>query len=210
MSSRDALTAAVVLFGVFLVLTGLVVVDHDLAVDQSVLNWIVGERRSGVTSAFQVLTYLGSGWVLYPLAAVAAGIWWVRDRDWHPGAMLAASLVGATILYTVCKAIIERPRPPAVDAVRLYTNWSFPSGHATQSMAFYGMLAFLAVGGRLRPRWPWVAAGVAILLVGATRVYLGAHWLTDVLGGWALGGSWWMLVVSAGLVVGWVRTRVLR
>jgi len=209
-SSRDALTASVVLFGVFLMLTGLVVVDHDLAVDRSVLDWIVGERTSGLTSAVQTLTYLGSGWVLYPLAVAAAVLWWWRDRDWRPGALLTASLLGATVLYTVTKAIVERPRPPAADAVRTYTNWSFPSGHATQSMAFYGMLAFLVAGGRLRPRWPWVAAGALVLLVGASRIYLGAHWLTDVLGGWTLGGSWWLLVAATGLAVGWSGTRVLR
>lgn len=209
-SSRDAITVSAVLFGVFLVLTGLVVVDRDLVVDRSILDWIVDERTSGLTSALQLLTYLGSGWVLYPGAAVAAGLWWRRDSDWHPGALLAASLLGATVLYTVIKAIIERPRPPAADAVSTYTNWSFPSGHATQSMAFYGMLAFLIAGGRLRPRWPWAAAAVLVIIVGASRIYLGAHWFTDVLGGWALGGSWWMVVVSAGLAVGWVRPRVLR
>src|SRR5690242_19440500 len=107
------------------------------------------------------------------------------------------------------KAIIERPRPPAAEAVGTVTNWSFPSGHATQSIACYGMLAFLITGGRLRPWWPWAVAGVLTLVVGVSRIYLGAHWLTDVLGGWALGGSWWMLVTAAGLTLGWVQARLL-
>lgn len=209
MSSREALTVSAALLGVFLILTGLVVVDRDLVVDRSLLEWIVDERTSGLTSAVQLLTHLGSGWVLYPLTAVAAGVWWWRDSDWRPGVLLAASLLGATVLYGVTKAAVERPRPPVADAVGTYTNWSFPSGHATQSMAFYGMLAFLIAGGRVRPAWPWATAGVLVLIVGASRIYLGAHWLTDVLGGWALGGSWWMAVVAAGISAGWVRTRVL-
>ena len=159
MSSRQALTVSAALLGVFLILTGLVVVDRDLVVDRSLLEWIVDERTSGLTSAVQLLTHLGSGWVLYPLTAVAAGVWWWRDSDWRPGVLLAASLLGATVLYGVTKAAVERPRPSAADAVGTYTNWSFPSGHATQSMAFYGMLAFLIAGGRLRPVWPWATAG---------------------------------------------------
>jgi undecaprenyl-diphosphatase len=210
MSRRDAVTVSVVLFGVFLVLAGLVIVDRDLVVDRSLLEWIADERTSGLNSVFRLVTHLGSGWVLYPLTAVAAGLLWRRDGDFRRGALLAASLLGATVLYGVTKAIIERPRPPAAEAVGTFTNWSFPSGHATQSIACYGMLAFLITGGNLRPRWPWMAAGVLTLVAGVSRIYLGAHWLTDVLGGWALGGSWWMLVTAAGLTVGWVRARVLR
>ena len=113
MSSRGALTVSAALLGVFLILTGLVVVDRDLVVDRSLLEWIVDERTSGLTSAVQLLTHLGSGWVLYPLTAVAAGVWWWRDSDWRPGVLLAASLLGATVLYGVTKAAVERPRPPA-------------------------------------------------------------------------------------------------
>jgi undecaprenyl-diphosphatase len=210
MTSRRALTISTALLGVFLVLAGVVVIDRSLEIDRAVLEWIVDHRAARLTPAMQLVTHLGSGWVLYPLTALAAGFWWWRDGDWQKGVLLAASLLGATVLYNVGKALIQRPRPSAADAVGTFTNWSFPSGHATQSMAFYGMLAFLIAGGRLRPAWPWATAGVLVLIVGASRIYLGAHWLTDVLGGWALGGSWWMAVVAAGISAGWVRTRVLR
>jgi undecaprenyl-diphosphatase len=210
MTSRRALTISIALLGVFLVLAGVVVIDRSLGIDRVVLEWVVDHRTARLTPAMQLVTHLGSGWVLYPLTALAAGFWWWRDADWRKGALLTASLLGATVLYNVGKALIQRPRPSAADAIGTFTNWSFPSGHATQSIACYGMLAFLITTGRLRPLWPWLAAAVLTALVGASRIYLGAHWLTDVLGGWALGGSWWMLIVSAALAARWVGPRVLR
>ena len=117
--------------------------------------------------------------------------------------MLATSLAGSTVLYIIFKQVIERPRPPAEDALATYANWSFPSGHATQSIAFFAMLLVLNSFKR-RPDWPWVVAGTCVLAVGASRIYLGAHWFTDVLGGYALGATWVSLVTAVGLSAHWI------
>jgi len=173
--------------------------SDTLSVDQSVLTWVGEHRSSGVTSAMRTVTWLGSAAVLYPATLVLALYWWRRERDWRPGAMLAASLAGSTALYNIFKRIIERPRPPASDALGTYSHWSFPSGHATQCMAFFAMLLVLAwLTGRPRLRLSAVAtAPVVVLAVGASRIYLGAHWFTDVLGGYALGGAWVSLLAAA-------------
>jgi undecaprenyl-diphosphatase len=184
----------------FVALAIVVSTSDTLSVDQSVLTWVGEHRGSAVTSAMRTVTWLGSAAVLYPATLVLAFYWWRRDRDWRTGAMLAASLAGSTVLYNVFKRIVERTRPPAKDALGTYTHWSFPSGHATQCMAFFAMLLVLACfAGRARLGL-WVTATAAVVLVvGASRIYLGAHWFTDVLGGYALGGGWVALFTGIGL-----------
>ena len=191
---------------VFVALAIVVSMSNTLSVDQSVLTWVGEHRGSALTSAMRTVTWLGSAAVLYPATLVLAFYWWRRDRDWRSGAMLAASLAGSTVLYNIFKRIIERPRPPAKDALGTYTHWSFPSGHATQCMAFFAMLLVLACfAGRARLRVWVTAAAAVVLVVGASRIYLGAHWFTDVLGGYALGGAWVALLTAIGLTTTLVR-----
>ncbi len=174
--------------------------SDTLSVDQSVLTWVGEHRSSAVTSAMRTVTWLGSAAVLYPATLVLALDWWRRERDWRAGALLAASLAGSTALYNIFKRITERPRPPASDALGTYSHWSFPSGHATQCMAFSAMLLVLVwLTGRPRLQLRAIAAAVVVLAVGASRIYLGAHWFTDVLGGYALGAAWVSLLTAVGL-----------
>jgi membrane-associated phospholipid phosphatase len=192
---------------VFIALATVVSISNSLSVDESVVTWVGQHRSSAVTSALQLVTWLGSATVLYPATIVLALWWWRRERDWRSGAMLAGALAGSTALYNIFKPIIERPRPPAHEAVGTYTHWSFPSGHATQCMGFFAMLLVLVCfAGRTRLRLWATAATLIVLTVGASRIYLGAHWLTDVLGGYALGGAWVSFLTAVGLTTAWIRT----
>ena len=188
---------------VFLALALIAATNPSPSIDHSVLAWIDDHRTSAMTAAMKLVTWLGSAALLYPATLVAAVYWRRRDHDWRAGAMLAMSLAGSTVLYNVFKRIIERPRPPTQDALATYAHWSFPSGHATQSMAFGAMLIVL-VSSRHRSTWQPVVACACVLAVGASRIYLGAHWFTDVLGGYALGAAWASLVVTVGLTAGWI------
>jgi undecaprenyl-diphosphatase len=191
---------------VFVALAIVVSASDTLSLDQSILTWVGEHRGSALTSAMRTVTWLGSAAVLYPATLVFALYWWRRDRDWRAGAMLAASLAGSTALYNVFKRIIERPRPPAKDALGTYTHWSFPSGHATQCMAFFAMLLVLVYFAGRPPLRLWaILAAAVVLVVGASRIYLGAHWFTDVLGGYALGGAWVALLTAVGLTTTLVR-----
>jgi membrane protein DedA with SNARE-associated domain/membrane-associated phospholipid phosphatase len=171
--------------------------DDTALADPHVTAWVIAHRTGWATSALQVLTWLGSTAVIIP-AGIAVGLYFVlRRRDWRPLTLLAAAVVGAVGLYNIFKALVGRPRPPAAIWIGHYTGASFPSGHATQSAAFYAMLAIvLGAGLAFRKRAIlWVAAALVVLVVGASRIYLGAHWLTDVLAGYALGATWVAIVV---------------
>ena len=117
----------------------------------------------------------------------------------RPLALLSAAALGAEALYTVVKEVVGRPRPSSVDAVQRFAGKAFPSGHATLAAATWCAVAVLAAAGT--SRWSrkvlwWALATAVITAVGLSRLYLGAHWLTDVLGGWALGGMWLAAIMT--------------
>ena len=125
--------------------------------------------------------------------AVAAWLWW-QGRQRLAGALLSIILVGRA-LGEAQKYWIARVRPDMEPHLVVVKTSSFPSGHATSSMIFYLTLALaLTVG----TRWHRVAAGGAIflsLLIGTSRVMLGVHWPSDVIGGWTFGMLWVLLTL---------------
>ncbi|MDP9341389.1 MAG: bifunctional DedA family/phosphatase PAP2 family protein [Actinomycetota bacterium] len=181
------------------------VVGHDDSSrwDPHVESFVLAHRAGALTAMMKAVTWLGSTAVLIPMVALVGGYFLLRRKDWRPLAKLAVALAGAVVLADIVKPLVGRPRPPARFGLGYsFNGWAFPSGHATQALAVWGMLAVILVGVANRHRALVVATAASIvLLVGASRVYLGAHWLTDVLGGYALGGLWLCIVVTA-LVAG--------
>jgi membrane-associated phospholipid phosphatase len=172
-------------------LTWNIVADVGLArLDPRVQGLVVRHRTEWLTEAFRGLTWLGSTVVLGPLVGLAGAIFLVRGRHVLPAILPAAALIATVLAKNGVKALIERPRPLPTLAIGS-TGFAFPSGHAADSVAVFAMLALiLATGQSSHARWAiWGGAALVALVVGASRVYLGAHWLTDVLGGWALAGA---------------------
>jgi undecaprenyl-diphosphatase len=130
---------------------------------------------------------------LSPLGLLAAGIF--LYRGWRRGALLVVvTLVGAWVLDVGLKLLFARARPrPFYDYYPAPESYSFPSGHALFSVCFFGGLAVLLTH-RIRPLPAqvavWLAALALVLLIGGSRVYLGVHYPTDVLGGYAVGVIW--------------------
>ena len=180
------------------------VVGHDEAalVDPRVSAWVVAHRTDSLTSVVRLVTWLGSTAVVVPAALIVGFFFFVRHRRWQPFALLAAAVAGAVGLYDIVKPLVDRPRPPSAIWIGHYSGSAFPSGHATQSIAFYATLAVvLGIGRSLRAKAVlWSSATVVAVAVGASRLYLGAHWTTDVLGGYALGATWVAVVVVVWLV----------
>jgi undecaprenyl-diphosphatase len=192
---------AALLAWIFGALTQDVIAHEEAAgLDPRVHAFVVAHRTGWLTLIMRNVTWLGSNYVLVPVL-LAATVALLRRRDRRAVGRLWAVFLGAVALYTLAKPLVNRPRPPETDLIGQVSGAAYPSGHATQAIAAWGALAVVLAAGRsARARALLLsAAAVVVLLVGASRVYLGAHWLTDVLGGYALGGAWLALVIALGL-----------
>ncbi|WP_158600553.1 phosphatase PAP2 family protein [Tessaracoccus antarcticus] len=201
-----ALMAGII--GVGILLDG--VVEHgDLSLyDPSVTSAFIADRSAGLTTLAGALTLLGSVTVLLPLTVVALAVLALRRR-WRQAVLLAAGMSMAVVLTVVVKHLVERPRPGAIDLLGpVDTGFAFPSGHTLNATVFYGIVAGLLVVS-LRGFWPRagvILAWLALVFgVGASRVYLGYHWMTDVLAGWSLGAA--VLAAVALMAVVWSRRK---
>lgn len=144
--------------------------------------------------ALEAVSLLGRPVVL---AAVVAGVaaWSIRIDRLRTAVFLVATTASGAVLGSIVKLLVARPRPEVDHPVSTAFGHSFPSGHAMHSTIVLGAV-FLAVGwsdSRLRRRAAGLATAAAVLLVGTSRLLLGVHFLTDVLGGFALGATWLVL-----------------
>ena len=171
---------------------------HEEAVltDPGVTRFVVDHRVAWATALMKSVTWLGSNVVMIPLVVLVGGYFLFRDRDWRPAAFMAAALVGANVTYRLVKSWVGRPRPPGSLHLIEVSGFSFPSGHATVAVACWGLAALLIGAGRsIRAKLVvWAAAVLIVGLVGLSRIYLGVHWWTDVVAGFALGGLWLCLL----------------
>lgn len=169
---------------------------HSL--DQPVLDWFVA-HRSGWATALATLLAAAGGTVAMTAVTVAAVLALLWRRRWWPAGVVAVTSAGAGLLVLGFKHLYERRRPPAADQVIHYHGYALPSGHALGTTVVLGVVAaVVALGARpLAARVAAVAsASVLALLVGVSRLYLAAHWLTDVVTGWLLGGAWLAVAVT--------------
>jgi undecaprenyl-diphosphatase len=147
----------------------------------------------------RIVTGLGGSGLLIPLVVVL-GLWYRRRAgSWRPLALLGSAYVGALLLSNGLKELADRGRPPAALAIGHYDSPAFPSGHATHAAAVWVMVGVVlasSAADRRRRVATWVAVATVVVVVGVSRLYLAAHWLTDVLAGWAIGGLWALTMYS--------------
>jgi membrane protein DedA with SNARE-associated domain/membrane-associated phospholipid phosphatase len=180
---------------VFLGILEDVVNGDPLVLADSAIYRALQEIRSPVADAVMIgITELGDPKVVVAVTAVVF-LWLAWKRAWHTAAFWLVAVAGASALNTAIKVTLHRARPDEL----LYSGWSafsFPSGHSTTNLVLYGFLAVL-VARELRPAPRLsVALGALILvfLIAVSRLYLGAHWFSDVVGGAAFGSVWLMLL----------------
>ena len=179
-------TAALV---VFLLLALQLVTGTGLAaLDAGITHWLQARRSGWLDAVMLVVSHSHSTTVVLIAAVLLAGGCWRRgDR---PAALSLAVVPVGELLNVGLKHLFERPRPVVAEPLVHLTTYSFPSGHAVASTLFYGALCALVLQ-RVRSRaWRGVAVGFAafmVLLVSFSRVYLAAHYASDVLAGIAVG-----------------------
>lgn len=200
--STVTLTGTGVAAGLFALQAGVVdaVADPDgiSAADTPALQWLVDHRAPFATAAATAVSLVGGTSAMAVLAAVVVLVLWFRRRRWEAG-VVAVATAGAAILVETLKNIYDRPRPPQATRLVVETNYSLPSGHALGSTVVLGIVAAVAVlvlRGTAARTTAVVLAAVLVVAVGLSRLYLGVHWLTDVLDGWLVGGAWLALCVT--------------
>ena len=169
-------------------------------VDLPVARWFADHRSASLTSVMKWSTRIGDPEVLWALLAVVALGWLARTRRWGVALFLLVALVGGALGVDVIKDLVERPRPPTRFAAVRADGFAFPSGHAALTTVGFGALAY--VHGAAVRAWAWrvaiwAGAVLVMVLVGFSRTYLGVHWMSDVLGGYALGAAWLAIVITA-------------
>jgi membrane-associated phospholipid phosphatase len=158
------------------------------------------------------VTELGSVWFLSLLSIVTVIMLWVRKRDKWGILFFIIGIGGGGLLTKILKFYYERGRPsinPEYDAV----GYSFPSGHSMGSLIFYGFVTYFIVRSERRKAIKWIvaaSAGILVIWIGITRIYLGAHFPSDVIAGHLAGAIWLILSILAMEWVTWQHANSVR
>ena len=179
--------------------------DGTAVLDRPVAAFIAARRSGALTVVMREVSAVGGPVVLAAVTAAAGVLLAILRRQWGPAVAAAVTVAGSAVLIVVFKQALGRPRPPLAGAVAAADGYAFPSAHAAVAVAAFGVLAYLCAAG-LRS-WAgrvaiWATAAVLAAAVGISRVYLGVHWTTDVLGGWAFGACWAAVVITGWAAAG--------
>jgi len=220
------LTVGIIVSAIFIylflnILFGLFTQDLLVMSDLRVLNIAATYRTPSLDQFMFFITTLGSGEVIFTGASVFA-IFFYLTNHWRYLVSILTSVVFGEFFYRIFKHVIERPRPPISLSLVHASGYSFPSGHAFMAMAFYGLITYfiyrsfkdfrvrhissLKIGLKYRKfivKYNKTLRAGAIMLfalligfIGYSRIYLGVHWPTDVLAGFAAGAAWITVFVT--------------
>jgi len=195
------LTLLVLSFSYVLALFGGVVedfisADPFVAIDHATAQLVANYRMPELVSPFIWITALGTRAIVVPLILLSALILWVLKRPWFILPLFISS-AGASIMSALGKIAFQRPRP--LEAVLLEQSYSFPSGHATIAVAFYGFLGYLLI--RSTSSWRqqvnrFFLSASLVFLIALSRIVLGVHYLSDVWAGLLVGTMWLIIAIS--------------
>ncbi len=160
-----------------------------VAFDSTITGWVRADITPGLTCWMILITGLGNLDFATALTTLAT-LFLFACREWREGLGVAAASLSSWLLYSWLKPVFQRPRPDLPHLVPA-GGYSFPSGHATATAALFFTLAMIYchhTGYRTGRALVLAVAALLVLLVGVSRVYLGVHYPSDVLAGWAAGG----------------------
>jgi len=174
--------------------------DGLSSLDEPVLELAISLRTPQNVALAQFITNLGGAIGLAILTIVIVVVMTVRWRSRTPVLLLSIGTAGSLLMTAVGKQLVGRARPPVADAVPPYeTSPAFPSGHALNNTVVACLIAYLLLLHLTSLLWRIVSMALAVIwfvTIGLTRVFLGYHWLTDVIAGWLLGLAWTAMVIT--------------
>jgi len=169
-----------------------------LSLDQSIFQLIQPMQAAWLTPIMTFITNVISPVTLPIFALIIIG-WLIYRKRIEKAIVVIIALGGGFALETILKILVARPRPPI--GLITETDFSFPSGHATLSIIFFSLMIYLFKD-KLKNKilkWSYVSTNVILcLLVGFSRLYLGVHWFSDVIGGYVIGLLWVILILVSG------------
>lgn len=173
--------------------------DPLTVIDMNVATWLHARATPTLTACMLFVSHLGST-LFVSMVSVAVAVWLLWRAYWYRLFAFILSVPGGMLLNVALKHAFHRGRPVFDDPILQLTTYSFPSGHAMAATLLYGALAAFAVW-RIRAwRWRVLAAFTAfllIVLIDFSRIYLGVHYLSDVLAGTAAGVAWLALCLTS-------------
>lgn len=175
--------------------------DGIAGFDEPLLAWVVAHRGPAADAVVTVFTTSGGPIWMPVVTVIATGLLVWRLRTWAPLVLMLIAVAGSLAMTVVGKAVVGRHRPPLEYAVPPYeSSASFPSGHSLNSMVITAVLVYFLLthlAGLLARTVAVLAGGAYAGAMGLSRVYLGHHWLSDVLAAWTLGLCWVGLLITA-------------
>lgn len=165
--------------------------------DLSLISWIQGYESPALTQVMKGFTWLGSAPVVFVLSCITLLVLYKVFHQRKELVLFAIVTAGTGILEAVLKRLFARPRPTLHRLIE-ESGYSFPSGHAMGAMAFYGILTYLLwnhIPTRRGRVWLLIVNSLLILFIGVSRIYLGVHFPSDILGGYAVSAFWLVLSI---------------
>lgn len=166
--------------------------------DLRIINLISQLRTPPVNQFMLFITYLAKGEII-TVAVLFSLIILFLLRKWSYFRSLLIFVLGGELFVWIIKNIVERPRPPLSEALITETSYSFPSGHSFVAIAFYGLIAFFLFD-TFKKKYlkllTLILGFILIILIGISRIYLGAHWPSDVLASYASGLAWLSIIIT--------------
>jgi len=173
--------------------------DLIIQADLRILNLVQVLREPLFNKIMAFITYLG-GWQNVFVGVLCVGVILFVQKRWHYLVTLFFAVGLGEAFVALTKIIIARPRPPLINALAPEKTYSFPSGHSFVAIAFYGLLAyfiFINVKSRWIKVFSVIGALAIIFTIGFSRIYLGAHWPSDVFSSYAVGAAWLAALITA-------------
>jgi undecaprenyl-diphosphatase len=162
------------------------------AIDTSVREAVHARSLPVLTEVMKAVSFVGSGWFLWPAGMLVAGALAFVGRRWD-ASWFGIAVLGANGLNESMKLLFHRVRPEPFFGYAKPSTYSYPSGHSFVSFCFYLAIAEVLA----RAEWPhsrrvalWAAALALVAVIGYSRIYLGVHYFTDVIGGYAAAAAW--------------------